>query len=69
MKNNNKRNKLCPYKRHCHGACYGENPCSFAKTFDGLQKKIDRLSAENQRLKAENAKLNCRLDVLLEPNF
>ena len=66
---NNKRNKLCPYKRHCHDACYGENPCNFAKTFDGLQKKIDRLTTENRNLKVENELLSRRLDVLLNPNF
>lgn len=45
------KNKLCPYRRLCRAVCYGENPCSFAKAFDGLQKKNDRLKEENKRLK------------------
>lgn len=45
------KNKICPYRRLCRDECYGENPCSFAKAFDGLQKKIDRLEKENKRLK------------------
>lgn len=64
----NKRNKLCPYKRLCRNACYGENPCNFAKVFDGLQTKIDHLKAENQKLKSENEKLTRRLVANLEPN-
>ena len=66
---NNKRNKLCPYKRYCQDTCYGERPCDFAKAFDGLQKKIDRLKTENQNLKAENEQMSRRLDTLLNPNF
>lgn len=64
-----KRNKLCPYKRLCRDTCYGENPCAFAKAFDGLQEKIDRLKAENQTLRAENEDLSTRLDNLLDPDF
>lgn len=64
-----KKNKLCPYKKHCRDECYGENPCSFAKAFDGLQRKIDRLKAENQELKADNENLNKRLDCLMNPDF
>lgn len=64
-----KKCKLCPYRRHCRNECYGENPCVFAKAFDGLQKKNERLKAENLRLKAENEDLSRRLDDVLHPAF
>lgn len=59
-----KKNKFCPYKKHCHDECYGENPCSFAKAFDGMQKKIDNLKAQNVKLVEENEKLRERVDWL-----
>lgn len=52
-----KKNTLCPYKRHCNNECYGENPCDFAKSFDRLQRKIDRLTKENESLKADRESL------------
>lgn len=36
-----KKCKPCPYRRTCKDECYGENPCSFAKAFDALGKKLD----------------------------
>ncbi len=36
-----KKCKLCPYRKTCKDECYGENPCSFAKAFDALGKKLD----------------------------
>lgn len=36
-----KKCKLCPYRRTCKDECYGENPCSFAKAFDALGKKLE----------------------------
>ena len=59
-----KRNKLCPYKKHCRDECYGESPCSFAKAFDGLQRKIDRLGEQNRKLSEEKEKLTARVEQL-----
>lgn len=64
-----KKNKLCPYKRHCSNECYGESPCDFAKSFDKLQRKIDRLTKENESLKADKESLQNRLNTILNPNF
>lgn len=51
------KNKICPYKRVCRDECYGDNPCCFAKAFDGLNKKLQNLKRENERLKERIAKL------------
>ena len=64
-----KRNKLCPYKKHCRDECYEDNACSFAKAFDGLQSKIRKLEDENKKLREENEGLNRKLDLWAEPNF
>lgn len=49
-----KRNKLCPYRRSCADACYGDNPCDFALEFDALSKKLERWK---QRAKTAEAKV------------
>ena len=36
-----KRSKLCPYKKTCIDACYGEQPCDFALAFDKLQNQLE----------------------------
>lgn len=56
------KNKLCPYKKTCRDMCYGENPCSFAKAFDGLARKIDRKTVCIEALRAENAELKAKLE-------
>lgn len=45
--------KLCPHKRTCRDACYGDNPCDFAKAFDRLGARIDLKEVCIQSLKAE----------------
>lgn len=54
------KNKLCPYKKTCRDICYGENPCAFAKAFDGLARKIDLKTVCIESLRAENAALKAR---------
>lgn len=61
--------KLCPCKKTCRDACYGDNPCAFALAFDGLARKIDRKTVCIDSLKAENKKLQERIDTLTNPNF
>jgi len=56
------KNKLCPYKKTCRDICYGENPCAFAKAFDGLACKIDLKTVCIESLRAENAALKARLE-------
>ena len=56
------KNKFCPYKKICRDICYGENPCAFAKAFDGLAKKIDLKTACIEFLRAENAVLKAQLE-------
>lgn len=56
------KNKFCPYKKICRDICYGENPCAFAKAFDGLAKKIDLKTARIESLRAENAALKAQLE-------
>lgn len=59
-----RRNKICPDKKHCRDECYGENPCCFAKAFDGLQGKIDRLKEQNKKLSDENENLRERVSAM-----
>lgn len=56
------KSKLCPYKKTCRDICYGENPCAFAKAFDGLARKLDLKTACVASLRAENAALRQRLE-------
>ncbi len=56
------KNKFCPYKKICRDICYGENPCAFAKAFDGLAKQIDLKTACIEFLRAENAALKAQLE-------
>lgn len=56
------KNKLCPYKKTCRDICYGENPCAFAKAFDGLARKIDLKTVCIESLRAENAAPSARLE-------
>lgn len=56
------KNKFCPYKKVCRDICYGENPCEFAKAFDGLAKKIDLKTVCIESLRAENAALKAQLE-------
>lgn len=56
------KNKLGPYKKTCRDICYGENPCAFAKAFDGLARKIDLKTVCIESLRAENAALKARLE-------
>lgn len=56
------KNKFCPYKKVCRDICYGENPCAFAKAFDGLARKIDLKTACIKSLRAENAALKAQLE-------
>lgn len=56
------KNKFCPYKKVCRDICYGENPCAFAKAFDGLAKKINLKTACIESLRAENAALKAQLE-------
>lgn len=56
------KNKFCPYKKVCRDICYGENPCAFAKAFDGLAKKTDLKTACIESLRAENAALKAQLE-------
>lgn len=56
------KNKFCPYKKVCRDICYGENPCAFAKAFDGLAKKIDLKTACIESIRAENAALKAQLE-------
>jgi len=50
------KNKFCPYRRHCRDECYGENPCSFAKAFDGIHSKLEAQKKENTKLKRKLAR-------------
>ena len=61
--------KLCPHKKVCRDACYGDDPCSFALAFDGLARKLKRKDDRIKSLEAENKQLNERLDTLTDPNF
>lgn len=56
------KNKFCPYKKTCRDICYGENPCAFAKAFDGLARKIDLKTVCIESLRAENAALKAWLE-------
>lgn len=56
------KNKFCPYKKVCRDMCYGENPCPFAKAFDGLARKIDLNTSCIESLRAENAELKAKLE-------
>lgn len=56
------KNKFCPCKKTCRDNCYGENPCAFAKAFDGLARKIDLKTVCIESLRAENAALKARLE-------
>ena len=59
-----KKNKACPMKRVCRDECYGENPCCFAKAFDGLQRKVNRLQEENKSLKETIDEMKMTDDLL-----
>ena len=61
--------KLCPYKKTCRDECYGESPCSFAKAFDNLARKIDLKTACIESLKNENEKLKSKVESLQNPQF
>lgn len=45
--------KACPYKKTCKNECYGENPCSFAKAFDNLGKKLGLKTACIESLRSQ----------------
>lgn len=55
------KNRLCPYRKTCRDICYGENPCAFALTFDGLSRKIDRKAVCIESLRADKAALEAEL--------
>lgn len=59
-----KKNKICPYRKHCRYGCYGENPCHIAKAFDGLLKKIEGIKEQNRKLQGENECLRERVEWL-----
>ena len=50
------KSKICPYRRHCHGA--GDcQECDFGRDFEKLSEKTRRLKDKNRRLIEENEKL------------
>ena len=52
-----KKNKLCPRRKVCRDACYGDIPCDFAKALDKLQSQNDKLLRKIAKLERRNEEL------------